>query len=271
MSSLSKDQFKQYRAAIYVPFANVPAHGLRIAVIPDTQLRIGVPMEHLRWAGQYIADKQPDVIVCIGDFADMPSLGTHDKPGALSYEGQRYEKDIYAAKVGMEMLLDPIEKAAGYKPVKILTYGNHEHRIIRSVNENPRGKQASLEDLEYEKFGWRTVPFLQPVVIEGVAFCHYFPSGVMGRPFTKPGALLRQGSMSAVAGHQQGYDIARSKRLDGAELKAIITGSFYQHNEDYLNPYTNEHWRGMLFLNQVRNGSYDEMPLSIDFLKRRYS
>lgn len=45
----------------------------RHLVIPDVQAKDGVPLDHLEWIGRYIADKRPDVIVCIGDFADMPS------------------------------------------------------------------------------------------------------------------------------------------------------------------------------------------------------
>ena len=52
---------------------------MKICVIPDCQIKEGVPTEHLEWAGQYIADKKPDVIVNIGDFWDMPSLSSYDK------------------------------------------------------------------------------------------------------------------------------------------------------------------------------------------------
>src|SRR5687768_4357009 len=56
----------------------VPKDGLRIAVIPDAQIRRGVPIDHIKHAGMYLARKQPDVIVCLSDWWDMPSLGTHD-------------------------------------------------------------------------------------------------------------------------------------------------------------------------------------------------
>jgi hypothetical protein len=49
---------------------------------------------------------------------------------------------------------------------------------------------------------------MQPIAIGGVAFCHYFPSGVMGKPITSAPALLRKLHMSAFAGHQQGREIA---------------------------------------------------------------
>ena len=43
-------------------------------VIPDCQVKSDVPLENLEWIGRYIVDKKPDVIINIGDFADMPSL-----------------------------------------------------------------------------------------------------------------------------------------------------------------------------------------------------
>lgn len=276
---------KRYReqrreaAGIEAPFiqpmavAKVPCkkEGLRIAVIPDTQVRPGVKIDHLRWAGEYIARKQPDVLVQIGDFTDMSSLSMHDESGSLRMEGVRYKKDIDFAERAMEELMEPIAKVPGYDPVKILTLGNHEDRITRFLNRDKKLEGfISLKDLQYEEYGWKVYPFLQPVVIGGVAFCHYFPSGVMGRPITSARAVLTKLHMSAYAGHQQGRDIAYSQRADGRDMTAIISGSFYQHDEEYLNPFTNNHWRGMYFLHEVKNGSFDEMALSISYLKRRF-
>src|SRR5262245_12038025 len=70
-----------------------PAHGLRIAVIPDTQVRKGVPTDHIPLAGRYVAGKQPDVVVCIRDWWDMPSCSDHDKEGSVDAEGRRYKDD----------------------------------------------------------------------------------------------------------------------------------------------------------------------------------
>ena len=47
-------------------------------VIGDTQVKPGISLSYLTWIGKYIVDKQPDVIVMIGDFADMPSLSSYD-------------------------------------------------------------------------------------------------------------------------------------------------------------------------------------------------
>ena len=198
--------------------------GARMIMIPDCQVKPGVPLEHLEWCGKYIAAKRPAVIVCIGDFADMASLSSFDK-GTRLFEGRRYKLDLEAAARGMDMLMTSIAKIGGYNPRLVLTYGNHEARIERATIEDPKLEGLiSLNDLNYAKWGWQTVPFLEPIIVEGVAFCHYFPSGIMGRPLTSARNLLGKLHMSAVAGHQQGRDIAFGKRADGRNMTGIISG-----------------------------------------------
>ena len=249
----------------------IPKNGLKIAVLPDCQVRHGVNTDHLEWCGKYLAQKKPDVIVDIGDFNDMSSLSTHNAPGHKSLEGTRYKKDIDASKRAMERLMNPIAAVSGYNPLLEFELGNHEDRVTRTIARDPKLEGLiSLQDFGYEEFGWRVHPFLQPIVIGGVAFCHYFPSGVIGRPITSARQLLTKLHMSAYAGHQQGRDIAYAQRADGKEMTAIISGSFYTHAESYLSPFTNNHWRGFYMLHQVKDGAFDEMAVSIDFLKRRF-
>lgn len=249
----------------------MPANGLKIAVIPDVQNKPGLNTDHLDWCGQYLAIKKPDVIVQIGDFADMGSLSMHDAPGSKQMEGARYRKDIESAYAAMERFMAQITGTKSYHPRLILTLGNHEDRITRAIKRDVKLEGLmSLDDLRYEKFGWEVYPFLQPVSIGGVAFCHFFPSGVMGKPITSAKSLLTKLHMSAYAGHQQGRDIAYAKRADGKDMTAIISGSFYQHSEAYMNPFTNDHWRGLYMLHEVKDGSFDEMAVSMTYLKRRF-
>ncbi len=42
---------------------------MKIFVIPDCQIRPGDDTKFLRNIGRYVAEKEPDVIVNIGDFA----------------------------------------------------------------------------------------------------------------------------------------------------------------------------------------------------------
>lgn len=248
-------------------------------VIPDTQIKEGVPLDHLAAAGRYAAAKKPDTIVMIGDFADMESLGQYDI-GKKSFEGRRYKKDLEIAKAAMGILMEPIwaeqqrlktNKEKQWKPRLILTLGNHEDRINRAVESDPKLEGTiSIDDLGYADFGWEVVPFLEPVVVDGVAYCHYFTSGIMGKPVTSASALLNKRHMSAVMGHVQGRQIAYATRADGQQMTGLFVGGFYQHDEAYLKWQGNKHWRGIWMLHEVDDGQFDEMPVSISFLMNKY-
>ena len=114
----------------------------RHLMIPDVQVKPNTPNDHLRWIGEYIVEQQPDVIVQIGDFADMHSLSSYDK-GKAAGEGARIQDDIDACKAAWDELNAPIEAYNRYKkknrylPRKIITLGNHEERILRHVDANP--------------------------------------------------------------------------------------------------------------------------------------
>lgn len=252
---------------------------MRILVIPDCQVKEGVPLDHLTWAGKAIVDYKPDVVVNMGDFADMPSLSSHDKAGSKYFEGLRYKKDIDIAKIAMACLLQPLDdeqerqrrnKEKIYKPRMIMLLGNHENRIDRAINNSPLlDGLISTKDLGYER-DWEVHEFLHPVFIEGVGFNHYWPVGAMGRPAASPAAIISKLHMSCIAGHQQGKQIAYGKRADGKSICAAVVGSYYLHDESYMDQLSNRHWRGLLILNDVKDGQFDEMLLSIDYLERKY-
>ena len=251
----------------------LPKEGYKICVIPDCQVKPGVPLDHLVWASDYIADKKPDEIICIGDFADMESLSSYDK-GKKCFEGRRYSKDIEVAKYGMSLLLSRLgqTKQFTYSPRKILLYGNHEDRILRAIDDDPRlAGTLSLSDLGYSGAGWECHPYLSVYSSRGIYFSHYFTSGVLGRPVSSARALLTKKHSSSIMGHVQKRDIAYDYTSNGRQITGIFVGTFYQHNEAYLNPQTNKHWRGIWMLHDCNDGEFDEMPISIKYLKERYN
>jgi hypothetical protein len=252
---------------------------VRHLIVPDVQVKPGVPLEHIDWAARYAIEKRPDVIVIIGDWADMPSLSSYDV-GKKSFEGRTYRADILAANDALQRFMSPIKteierREANHKkrwsPRLIFCEGNHEHRISRAVETDRKLEGLiSTDDLFFKQWGFEVYPFLEVATADGVAYSHYFVSGIMGRPVTSARALLQKKYMSCVAGHQQGYDIATAYRGDGTRITAIIAGSFYQHDEGYLNPQTNKHYRGLVMLNEVQNGEFDEMKVSMGYLREKY-
>lgn len=251
---------------------------MRILCIPDTQCRPGIPMQHLTWAGEAIVEYKPDVVVHMGDHWDMPSLSTHDKPGSKYFEGKRYLADIEAGNEGMNMILAPLKseqarqrknKEKVYKPRLVFLMGNHCNRIKRAVENNPQLEGLlTFEHLNLKD--WEVHEFLHPVFIGGVGFNHYWPVGAMGRPAGTASALVSKLHMSCVAGHQQGKQVAYGKRADGKSICGIIAGSYYLHDEGYMDQLSNRHWRGLVVLNEVNDGCFDELFLSIGYLEKKY-
>jgi hypothetical protein len=251
----------------------------KILVLPDIQAKDGVSFDYLRKIGQYAVEKKPDVIVCIGDLADMPSLSSYDV-GKKAFEGRRYTKDVQAAIDAQTAFFVPIakqnEQAARngkkqYRPRTVMCLGNHENRINRAINNDAKLEGLiSVDDLKYKGYWDEVYDFLETVVIDGVAFSHYFVTGVAGRPSSTANAQLNKQHMSCVAGHQQGLQIATAHRADGTRLTSIIAGSCYEHDEDYLGAQGNKHWRGFLMLHEVVDGGFDLMPVSLDYINKKY-
>lgn len=248
-------------------------------IIPDTQIRPQDNLDFLERIGNYLIDKRPDVVVQIGDWADMASLSSYDK-GKKSFEGRRYVADIEAAREGMRRLFKPIDDYNNrqrkngkkqYHPEYHLTLGNHCDRINRAVNDDPKlDGTLGINDLGYDEFGWKVHPFLEVIVVDGIAYSHFFSSGVLNRPVSTAAQLLNKKHMSAIAGHQQGRQTATAYRADGKRITGIIAGSCYEHDEDYMGPQGNNHWRGLVHLHEVDDGEFDEMFVSLNYLERRY-
>lgn len=250
-------------------------------VIPDTQVRPGISLEYLRWIGEYIVRKRPDVIVHLGDHADMESCSSYDK-GKRSAEGKRVQADIDAAIEGMRVLLKPLhdlqykQSAAGeeiYFPRMVILYGNHEDRISRHVDANPELHGfLGLDDLKYEEMGWETVPFLTPINIDGVNYCHYFYNVLSGRALTGNAQnMLKTIGESFTMGHRQTLDVStRFLQASGDQQWGMIAGACYKHDEVYKGVQGNRHWRGIIVKHNVRDGSYDPLFISLDWLEKEY-
>lgn len=254
-------------------------HGPRHLFIPDTQIKPGVPIDHIEWAARYAAVKRPDVIVIAGDWYDMPSLSSYDE-GKLSAEGRRVADDLAAGAEGLELFERTLRKHAprGYSPRKLVTLGNHEDRIARAIEVNAKlDGVLSLEDLAFKRHGWAVVPFLKPVTVDGITYAHYFPIGPSGRVVNNRNgapnarAQVQRLMRTCVAGHKQGKDLAEVY-TPGRTVRGVIAGSFYSHQEGYLTAMGDQYWRGILVFNDVQasTGEFDLCEVSLPYLERRF-
>lgn len=251
----------------------------KILVLPDVQAKHGNDFTFLNNIGKYICDKRPDAIVCLGDFADMESLSSYDI-GKKAFEGRRYTKDVEATIKAQDNLFNPLfalqlqqrrNKQKVYDPFKVMLLGNHCNRIDRAVNNDPKLEGLiSVNDLCYHNYWDNVYPFLEVVTMNGIAFSHYFVTGVAGRPASTAAAQFRKSNMSCISGHQQGLQIHTGNRADGKLLTSIIAGSCYEHEEAYLGPQGNKHFRGVLMLHDVNDGEFNLMAVPLTYINKKY-
>ena len=242
-----------------------------ILVIADTQAKSEENMEYLLWVGHYIAEKQPDIIVHIGDHYDFPSLSSYDK-GKSSSEGRRLYKDIEAGNTGFEYLNMAMKDIPDYNPRKVFCLGNHEHRLSRYVDDNPELiGTLGVDKLPFEKYGWEVHPFLKPVEIEGIYFVHYLANPFTGKPYSGSAAnILSKVGKSFVVGHKQTLDISIRPTIDGSLQLGIVNGACYDFDESYKGYQGNHHFRGLTVLHECSNGFGVPMFVSLDYMKEKY-
>ncbi len=236
---------------------------LKIGVIPDTQCKPGVRLEHLYWAGRYLAERRCDVIVHLGDHWDMVSLNQYEK-GLKKAEGRTYAADIKAGNEGMRLFWKGYGRRGKTKFHFLM--GNHEERILRAIQQDPKMHNTiGYKDLDLK--GWEVHDFLRVVTIAGIEFSHYFVSGAKNGAVSSAAALLRERQTSCVQGHNQVYQIAMHPRTGN---RAIFAGAFYQHYEEFMGPQGNDHRRHLLVLHEAARRRFDLMEVSMDYLKNKY-
>jgi hypothetical protein len=244
----------------------------RIFALPDRQNKPDVPLEHNYWAGRAVAKYRPDVLVDLGDGPDFESISRHTAPGTLGKEGRRLKADIDAYNEGERLFFEGMGDFRPKRMVKLR--GNHDDRLTRYVDLHP--ELEGLVGLHLlNDADWEVVPYRDGapgiVVIEGVRFAHYFAQPLTGKPIggTIANRIAKIGG-SFVQGHEQGLKRGDFQYATGETAYGVVAGSCYLHDEPYKGA-ANKHWRGVVVLNEVKDGQFCEMPLSIDYLCREFA
>ena len=240
-----------------------------ILVIADTQVIPDAPLHHIHALARYIWKHKPAHIVHIGDHWDFESLSSY--ASVLEQEGRRLDDDLKAGRKALKIITDyinhrnKIEKRKKYVPTLDFVFGNHENRLLRMVQENPRF--LGLIDLEtmITSLGWTTHKFLDPLWIGDICFNHFMPNPQSGRPVG--GAIenkLNKFPHSFIHGHQQQFQYGRRQNLQGKPHFGACAGSFYMHDEAYRGA-CNTEIRGFLHLKPFTN-RFDFLDHDVEFI-----
>jgi hypothetical protein len=253
---------------------------MRMIVIPDVQVRAGVPTDHIEAAANYCVAHEPDKIVVIGDWWDCPSLNKFATN--LELEGARISEDMQAGKDAMNLFMSVFtkenkrrkkKKLKSYNPDFYFCVGNHDPqvRIPRLISQYPilEGfiKDDSTEFLEGH--GYTVVPFLEILTISDIRFSHYFQNMHSAKKGPLSGSIvtmLKNAGFSFVMGHQQGKKIYSHLLGDGTRRLGACVGSFYQHKETYEGVQGTNNWMGIIVMNEVKLGGADICEVSLEYL-----
>ena len=246
-------------------------------IIPDPHAHPDYDNDRADWLGALIKDIKPDVVVMLGDSADMPSLSGYDK-GTKSFHGRSYIRDIEAHLEFQERLWRPLKRAKKKLPFRVALEGNHEHRIKRAINLQPELEGAiDPKHLEMDRFYDIYVEYKGTtpgvIKIDGINYAHYFVSGVMGRPIggEHPAyQLLIKEFTSCTCGHIHTLDYAIRTDVNGRKMAGLIAGVYQDYNSDWAGEVNKLWWRGCAIKHNVENGFYDLELVSIENLKREY-
>lgn len=151
----------------------------RILVLGDSHAHPDETNERFEWLGRMIVSKQPDIVLDIGDSADLPSLMNFDKPRPTPvFEGfNALWRDVESYYDAQDRLMNIIARGK-VKPKFLKTQGNHEYRLNKVLQYEPRLRGfVGPEILREREYGWAVTPYGKILSAGGAHFSHLLPGG----------------------------------------------------------------------------------------------
>jgi hypothetical protein len=250
-----------------------------ILLVPDIHAKPGDDLTRLDTMAEWLRKRRLSLtkIVQIGDAYDMASLCLHDKESPEWYE-RNLSDDLAAGDWALDKLVMLAQEHDLLQSDVIFTLGNHEDRYDKFMAADNRLRTGpftkTLKGRVKKQYPHMTVvDFLKPHIFAGIAFQHYFTSGVMGRPQGGENIannLLRNQFMPVVCGHTHIYSYAERTDATGRKVQALCAGCFVDPNlpVKYARG-TNHLWRnGITLLHVWDMGQYDLEFVSLERLNK---
>jgi hypothetical protein len=248
-------------------------------VIPDQHAHPDFHNNRADYLAQLIMDVKPDVVINLGDAADMASLSSYDK-GKRSFQGRTYRADIDSHLDFQERMWSPVKRTKKKMPYAVVLEGNHEHRIEKALDLSPElTGTISFNDYDFSRYYDDVVRYEGStpgiIKIDGVNYAHFFVSGLMGRPIGGEHAaysLLAKQLESCVCGHSHLADFSVRTGPNGRRRMGLVAGVY----QDYDSPWAGKHitnlwWSGVALLHEVDEGQFDPEFISMERLRNAYA
>ena len=176
--------------------------------------------------GKYCTKTQPDIIVHLGDVADLSS-----QAWKVAARGKyTLEEEAKAVQLVLDAFEESIEeynrvqrkmKKKQYKPAKYLTLGNHDIRNGVTV----------IEDI-FNAYDWNVVDYLEPLHLCGITFCHCMCKGLSDQMCTTAEELLENWGADVIVGHghhkdfSTSYSMAIHRPITALKCPAFLLGDY---------------------------------------------
>ena len=214
----------------YVP--DDPQGDFNIVAIGDAHDEPGLSKERFNWAGKFVADEKPDVVIQIGDFATFDSISSFAKPGSQEAKDiPTFPEDITSLEAALTAY---DEGRGGFNCPHHVTLGNHEDRLLSFSGRTPQvGDMLKLElDRVLGRHGWTYSPYSLPVSYGNVSFSHV-PLSIMSKPISgelATSTIAQKSIVDWVFGHSHRAEVSRRPKLAGAHVTAINLGCYLPNN-----------------------------------------
>lgn len=246
-------------------------------VVPDQHAHSDFDNSRADLLACLILDLKPDVVVNIGDCADMPSLSSYDK-GKRSFVGRSYRADIDAHLDFQDRMWAPVKATKKKLPYRIVLEGNHEHRIEKALDLSPElAGTIGFKDYDFDRYYDNVYRYdgSSPAVVDvdGIAYAHYHCSGVLGRPVSgeRPAsALLTKRFKSCTMGHTHTFDYCVRTDADGRRVQGLVCGVYQDYRSAWAGGANDLWYPGVAIKRNVCDGQYDLQWVSLNSLKKEY-
>lgn len=249
----------------------------RHLVIPDSHSHPSHSNDRADWLSIAMYELKPDIVIHLGDSADMSSLRADDK-GKLSFEGRRYAKDIASHLDFQDRMWHLYKKNKKRLPKSYFFIGNHEDRISRYVEYHPElDGVISMKDLELESFYDEVIPYEGNTpgikTINGVDYAHYMVSGVANRPISGQHLaynLNQKRHRSSTVGHNHTLNFDVQVNDNGSTLMSLCAGVFQDYKTSWAGQAEAKWWKGIIVKDFDKDGVYSPTFISLSELKKYY-
>lgn len=231
--------------------------------------------------GKFLYDLKPDMVIDLGDGADMGSLNSYDERYPKALVSQSYEQDINSYNEAQEFLRHPFKQNRKKRPFWVGFEGNHENRIKKYIALNPRNEGekygVSFSHLqtdhwfddyhEYENSG----PAI--AIYDKVAYAHYFTSGNSSTATSgihHAYTMVNNLGCSATCGHSHKRDLYFK---DGSLLHTsigLVVGCYKGAEEHWAGQANKGWWNGVVVKRELSNGAYEPEFVSLKQILKMY-